>query len=683
MMTNFGRREIVLPPEWVRLNGRARFAGSLRLFGAGKKAEAGQAADPDKPGSSRPDASKPEPNKPDSNKPISSGWSALKLPLNDKLSMTSKALVKYMEIARQAVFSGESRSGDAYSVPKSELAGFLRSCRQIFWAMAIFSGVSNILMLTGSFFMLQVYDRVLPSRSIPTLIALLALAVLLYLFQSGLDLVRARISARMGRHLDETLGGRVFDAVIRLPLKTRGDGDGLQPVRDLDQVRSFLASGGPSALFDMPWMPIYLGICFLFHFWIGVTALVGALILIAITILTEIRSQDPAKASARLAVIRNSLATEGRRNAEALHAMGMRKLAVARWREANQKYLAANEAASDVANGLGGISKAFRAILQSGVLAVGAWLVINQESTAGIIIAGSILTSRALAPVELAIANWKGFVGARQSGRRLEQLLTLLPKEEELLLLPAPVEAIAMEHVYVNAPASDRVVLHDVSFALRKGEGLGIIGPSGSGKSSLVRALVGVWPQMRGRITLDNAALGQWSSEALGKHIGYLPQDVELFDGSIAANISRFDPNASPKAVLNAARAAGVHDLILSFSEGYGTKIGEGGMALSAGQRQRIGLARAFYGDPFLVVLDEPTSNLDADGEAALTEAILNVRRRNGIVVVIAHRPKALDGVDHVLVIAGGKVQSFGKKEDVLTKVLRTAPPLKVVGDRG
>jgi ATP-binding cassette subfamily C protein len=537
-------------------------------------------------------------------------------------------------------------------------------------------------MLTGSFFMLQIYDRVLPSRSIPTLIALLALAVLLYFFQSALDLIRSRISARMGRHLDETLGERVFDAVIRLPLKTRGDGDGLQPVRDLDQVRGFLASGGPSALFDMPWMPVYLGICFLFHFWIGMTALVGALVLIAIMILTELRSQGPAKASARFAIQRNSLASEGRRNAEALHAMGMRRLAAARWREANQKFLAANEAASDVASGLGNMSKAFRAILQSGVLAVGAYLVINQESTAGIIIAGSILTSRALAPVETAIANWKGFVSARHSGHRLDQLLTLLPKEDDPLALPAPLETIAMERVYVNAPASDRAVLSDITFNLRKGDGLGIIGPSGSGKSSLVRALVGVWPQMSGKITLDNAALGQWSSEALGRHIGYLPQDVELFDGSIAVNIARFDPNASPKAVLAAARAAGAHDLILSFPDGYGTKIGEGGMSLSAGQRQRIGLARAFYGDPFLVVLDEPTSNLDADGEAALTEAILNVRRRNGIVVVIAHRPKALDGVDHVLVIADGKVQSFGRKEDVLTKVLRTAP-LKVVGERG
>ncbi|WP_022722493.1 type I secretion system permease/ATPase [Rhodopseudomonas sp. B29] len=584
---------------------------------------------------------------------------------------------------RRKLFSGKPGADSQFATPRSELANFISSCRQILWAMAIFSGVSNVLMLTGSFFMLQVYDRVLPSRSIPTLIALLVLAIVLYLFQSSLDLIRTRISARMGRHLDETLGGRVFDAVIRLPLRTRGDGDGMQPVRDLDQVRGFLASGGPSALFDLPWMPIYLGICFVFHFWIGVTALAGAIVLFALTVLTEIRSKGPAQASAHFAVLRNSLATEGRRNAEALHAMGMRRLAVARWREANQRYLAANEAASDVSSGIGGVSKAFRAILQSGVLAVGAYLVINQESTAGIIIAGSILTSRTLAPVEIAIANWKGFVSARQSGHRLDQLLTLLPEEEELLALPAPVETVAMEHVYVNAPASDRTVLNDVTFSLRRGEGVGIIGPSGSGKSSLVRALVGVWPQMRGKITLDNAALGQWSSEALGRHIGYMPQDVELFQGSIAVNIARFDPNASPKAVLAAARAAGVHDLILSFPEGYGTKIGEGGVTLSAGQRQRIGLARAFYGDPFLVVLDEPTSNLDADGEAALTEAILNVRRRNGIVVVVAHRPKALDGVDHVLVIAEGKVQSFGKKEEVLTKVLRTAPPLKVVGERG
>lgn len=591
------------------------------------------------------------------------------------------ALEGVAEGARKKIFSGRSRC-DTYVTSRSEIAGFLRSCRQIFWGMAAFSGVSNVLMLTGSFFMLQVYDRVLPSRSIPTLIALLALAVVLYAFQGTLDLIRSRISVRIGRHLDETLGLRVFDAVVRLPLRTRGDGDGLQPLRDLDQVRSFFASGGPSALFDLPWMPIYIGICFLFHFWIGVAALVGALILIVITILTEARTQAPAKAFAQFGVTRNALASEGRRNAEVLHAMGMRRLVALRWREANQKYLAAQEAASDVASGLGGASKVFRAILQSAVLAVGAYLVIYQESTAGIIIAGSILTSRALAPVEVAIANWKGFVSARQSAHRLDQLLTLLPEEEERLSLPAPVESVTVQQVHINAPGSEKSIVNDVSFKLSKGEGLGIIGPSGSGKSTLARALVGVWPQLRGKISLDNAALGQWSSEALGRHIGYLPQNVELFDGSIAVNIARFDPQATPTAVLEASRAAGAHDLILSFPEGYGTKIGENGMTLSAGQRQRIGLARAFYGNPFLVVLDEPTSNLDAEGEEALTEAILNVRRRGGIVVVIAHRPKALDGVDHVAVLAEGKIQSFGKKDDVLRKVLRTnASPLKVVGD--
>jgi PrtD family type I secretion system ABC transporter len=586
-----------------------------------------------------------------------------------------------LETVRRILFADRTRSRADYEDPESEISGFLRSCRRIFWGMAAFSGLSNILMLTGSFFMLQVYDRVLPGRSIPTLIALMTLAAVLYVFQGALDLVRSRISARIGRYLDEKLGLRVFDALVRLPLKTRGDGDGLQPLRDLDQVRSFLSSGGPAALFDLPWMPIYLGICFLFHFWIGVTALIGALVLVAITVLTEIRTRGPAKAFSRLAVSRGSLASEGRRNAEVLQAMGMRRQAALRWQEANQKYLAAHEAASDVASGLGGMSKVFRSILQSLVLAVGAYLVINQESTAGIIIAGSILTARALAPVELAIANWKGFVAARQSGQRLDQLLKLLPKEEQPLALPPPTEALVVDQIYVTAPGMEKQILHDISFQLRSGDGLGIIGPSGSGKSSLARALVGVWPQLRGKIRIDNASLEQWSSEELGRHIGYLPQDVELFDGSIAVNIARFDLQATPAKVLEATRAAGAHDLILSFPDGYGTRVGEAGMALSAGQRQRIGLARAFYGSPFLVVLDEPTSNLDSEGEDALTEAILSVRRRGGIVVVIAHRPKALDAVDHVLVVADGRVQSFGPKDDVLRKVLRTPAPLKVVAE--
>jgi PrtD family type I secretion system ABC transporter len=586
-----------------------------------------------------------------------------------------------IEAARRRFCSDRARPVDDYDEPRSEIAALLASCRRIFWGLAAFSGLSNLLMLTGSFFMLQVYDRVLPGRSVPTLLALLVLAIVLYVFQGGLDLVRSRISVRIGRYFDERLGMRVFDALVRLPLKTRTDGDGLQPLRDLDQVRSFLSSGGPAALFDLPWMPIYLGVCFLFHFWIGVTALAGAAVLVGFTALTELRTRGPAKAFSRLGVSRTALAAEGRRNAEVLQAMGMRRQAALRWQDVNSKYLAAHERASDVASGLGGVSKVFRSILQSAVLAVGAYLVINQESTAGIIIAGSILTARALAPVEIAIANWKGFVAARQSGRRLDQLLKLLPKEDEPLALPAPTEALVIEQLYVAAPDSDRQILADVSFELRSGQAVGIIGPSGSGKSTLARALVGVRPRLRGRIKLDNAALDQWSAEALGKHIGYLPQDVELFEGSIAVNIARFDLQATPAAVLEAAKAAGVHDLILSFPEGYATKVGEGGIALSAGQRQRIGLARALYGNPFLVVLDEPSSNLDAEGEEALTQAIVNVRRRSGIIVVVAHRPKALEGVDHVLVIGEGRVQSFGPKEEVLRRVLRKPVSLNVVAD--
>jgi ATP-binding cassette subfamily C protein len=598
----------------------------------------------------------------------------------EKCGMRVADLIK---VVRRRLFGANTSTADLYDESNSEISAFLFSCRTIFWALALFSGLSNLLMLTGSFFMLQVYDRVLPGRSIPTLVALSVLAIMLYAFQGGLDLVRSRINTRLGRYLDERLGGRIFESIVRLPLKTRGDGDGLQPLRDLDQVRGFLSSGGPTALFDLPWMFVYLGICFLFHFWIGVTAFVGGIILVSLTILTEIRTRGPAKAFSRHAVVRNALASESRRNAEVLQAMGMRQRATQRWQDANLKYLAAHERATDVGGGLGGLSKVFRSILQSLVLSVGACLVISQEATGGIIIAGSILTARALAPVEVAIANWKGFVAARQSMKRLVQLLELLPLEEKAIELPAPQHALVVENLCVTAPGAEKQLLSGASFALRRGEAIGVIGPSGSGKSTLARALVGVWPYLTGKIKLDNAAITHWSSESLGKHIGYLPQDIELFDGTIAANIARFDASATASSVLDAAKVAGAHSLILSLPEGYSSRVGEAGVRLSAGQRQRIGLARAFYGNPFLVVLDEPTSNLDAEGEEALTEAILSVRQRGGIIVVIAHRPKALDGVDKVLVIGEGIVQSFGSKEEVLRKVLRGSVPLKVVQGQG
>jgi PrtD family type I secretion system ABC transporter len=569
----------------------------------------------------------------------------------------------------------KAQAAEGFGSGRSEIATVLASCRSAFIGLGVFSGLSNVLMLTGSFFMLQVYDRVLPSRSLPTLVALAILAAVLYAFQGAIDHVRSRINVRIGVYLDEMLSSRIYDALVRFPLRARGDGDGLQPLRDLDQVRGFLSGGGPSALFDLPWMPLYLGICFLFHFWIGMTALVGTVVLVALALLTDMRMRAPTKAAAGFAANRNALAMAGRRNAEVLRAMGMSGRAGILWAEANRKYLYAHERASDIAAGLGGISKVLRMILQSAVLAVGAWLVINQEATAGIIIAGSILTSRSLAPVELAIAQWKTFVAARQSVQRLHQLFTLLPKEAEPMELPAPRSTLSVEGVGVVPPGEQRLVVNDLSFALKRGQGLGIIGPSGSGKSSLARALVGVWPLARGKVRFDSAAINQWSFEALGRNIGYLPQDVELFDGTIAENISRFEVDADAAATVAAATAAQVHQLVLSLPDGYNARVGEGGMALSAGQRQRVALARALYGNPFLVVLDEPNSNLDADGEAALTQAILNVRARGGIVVVIAHRPNALSGVDHVLIMNQGGAQAFGEKDEILRKVLRQPAP--------
>lgn len=589
----------------------------------------------------------------------------------------SRALQAF-EAAKEFLLAGKKQI-EQLGDPGSEIKTLLVSCRHAFWGILVFSGLSNILMLTGSFFLLQVYDRVLPSRSVPTLVALMVLAATLYIVQGALDLIRNRIGVRIGRHLDETLCARVFDLLVRLPLKTRGGGDGVQPLRDLDNLRSFLSSGGPSVLFDLPWMPLYVGICFIFHFWIGMTALAGVIVLIALTIFTELRTKSLAQAASALAVSRYSLAAEGRRNAEVLQAMGMRQEATERWRLINIKYLSAHERASDVASFLGGMSKVFRFILQSGVLAVGAYLVIHQQATAGIIIASSILTSRALAPVELAIANWRGMIAARQSARRLDQLLLLMPADDAPLALPEPSQSLVVDRLCVAAPGSRTPLVEDASFELKRGQALGIIGPSGSGKSSLARALVGVWPRLSGNITLDNASLEHWPSDMLGRQLGYLPQDVELFDGSIALNIARFDPRAKAADVLEAANAAGVHDLILGFPDAYSTRIGEGGMSLSAGQRQRIGLARALYGNPFLLVLDEPSSNLDSQGEEALTEAILNVRRRGGIAIIVAHRPKALDGVDHVLVLSEGRVQSFGPRDDVLKKTLHNPTPLRIV----
>jgi ATP-binding cassette subfamily C protein len=395
----------------------------------------------------------------------------------------------------------------------------------------------------------------------------------------------------------------------------------------------------------------------------------------------------PTKAATDAAIQRNTLAEASRRNAEALIAMGMAGRLASRWNEANRQYMHSQREASDLGGGLGAISKVLRMMLQSGVLAVGAYLVIHQEASAGIIIAGSILSARALAPVDLAIAHWKGFVNARQSWQRLNKLLTLAPAQLAPMQLQKPVQRLTVEGVSASPPGVPKIVVQDASFQLEAGQGLGIIGPSGSGKSSLARLLVGVWQPLRGNVRLDGAALNQWAPDALGRHIGYLPQDVELLAGTVAQNISRFEPRPDNEAVIAAAKAVGVHDLIVRLPAGYDTPIGEQGSALSAGQAQRIALARAVYRDPFLIVLDEPNSNLDSEGEEALTKAITGIRERMGIVVVVAHRPSAIAGVDHLLMMNQGRIQAVGPKEEVLSKVLHRPVamprPLKVVPESG
>ena len=570
----------------------------------------------------------------------------------------------------------------AQSVRSSELYRALAKYRSAFLGVAAMSSVLNVLTLSGSFFMLLVYDSVLPSRSGETLVGLVVLVCVLYFFQGAIDYLRSRLMAHVSAAADAALNHRVYDLISRVGVGGRTGGDGLLPLRDLDQLRGFLAGPGPLAFFDLPWMTLYLGICFLFHFAIGLTALAGAIVLVSLTLVADALTRAPVRAVTAQASLRNGLAEANRQNAEVLKALGMRRRMEASWGLVNSEYQRSQQKASGAVGSIGSFTRVLRMAIQSLVLAVGAYLVLHDKATGGVIITSSILTSRALAPVELAIANWRGFVAARQSWTRLSQLLAANPQAAEPIPLPRPEQSLSVDAISVAPPGVPRLVIQDIGFSLKAGDALGIIGASASGKSSLARALVGAWPPARGKVRLDGAALDQWDDERLGQHLGYLPQDVELMAGSIAQNISRFDPDADPEAVFAAARLAGMHEMIKLLPDGYETQVGPKGQALSAGQAQRIGLARALYGDPFLVVLDEPNSNLDADGEQALTEAIAQVRARGGIVVVVAHRPSALSAVDHVLVMRDGRAQAFGPKDEVLAKVLSPTPALRPVDIR-
>ncbi|UJW76038.1 type I secretion system permease/ATPase [Rhizobium sp. SL42] len=553
------------------------------------------------------------------------------------------------------------------------VATALRKVRSTFITVAAVSAVTNVLMLTGPLFMMQVYDRVLASRSVPTLVALSLLAIGLYLFLGVLELLRSRILTRVGQRIEEDLGDATFRAVMVLPLRMSRKEAISQPVRDLEQVRQFMGGPGPVAICDMPWLPLYVGILFLFHPLLGWLAIAGAAVLLALTITSEFLLRDPMRRIAQFSSARTEFLEAGRRNAEALQSMGMRGAYAARWREANADYLTEQQRTGDATNTFATASKIFRLALQSAVLALGAWLAINQLASPGAMIAASILTARALAPIEQAIGQWRGFVNARQARDRLYTLLEQFREDDTRMALPRPEKSLGVAGLTVLAPGSTSPIIRDITFMVTAGQGVGIIGPSGSGKSSLARALVGIWPPARGSVRLDGAELDQWESEALGPAIGYLPQGVELFDGTIAENISRFFPTAQPEQIIEAAKLAGVHEMILSMADGYDTRIGANGAILSAGQRQRIGLARALYGKPFLIVLDEPNASLDADGETALTNAMIALRESGSIVIVVAHRPSALAAVDHVLVVAQGAMVTFGPRDEVLRKTTMRA----------
>jgi ATP-binding cassette subfamily C protein PrsD len=554
----------------------------------------------------------------------------------------------------------------------------LRASARRLVGVAIFSGVVNLLTLSGSLYMLQVYDRVIPSRNVATLLGLSLIVLLAYLLQGYFDALRTRMLARIGALFDASLQEPIHVALAALPLKGTRPVLAQQPLRDLDQIRAFLSGIGPTAFLDMPWMPMFLIVLFLFHPVIGITALLGAGAIVAMTVLTERQSKGAAKTAMECSAQRQVLADATRQNAEVIRALGMTGRLTARWSQANERFLQENIRVMDVQANLGSGAKILRYVLQSALLGIGAYLVVIEQASSGIMIASSIVMGRALAPIEVALSTWKQLAAARQGIERLRDILkaTALPRSPDVIL-PAPCRQLHVQNLTVTAPSSERTIVSNVSFSLDAGAGLALLGASASGKSSLVKALVGIWPAAKGVVRLDDAALDQWRLDDLGRHIGYLPQDVALFDGSVAENIARFEADATSEAILEAARVAGAHELILRLPEGYSTRIGEGGVLLSAGQRQRIGLARAIFGNPFLIVLDEPNANLDAAGESALAKAIETLRCANRIVIVVSHRSNVLTALNTAMVLHAGSAIAFGPREQVFSHLARATASLQ------
>ena len=562
--------------------------------------------------------------------------------------------------------------------------------KRLFWQLlkryrrpaAVALGAStllNVLLFAGSLYLLLVYDAVLPSRSVPTLFGLFGMLVVVYLFHALFDAIRssAMLSIADGVHRD--LAPRVHHAGSNRPLRAgRGEGDGVQIVRDLDNVHSFVAGNGPLALIDLPWVVVFLAVLTLLHVWLGVAALFGVLVMAVIAIVSSIRTRDASHDLARTTAERSARLQAELRLTEAAAALGMRERMLARSAEMDDRYRTIQGGLAAVVGRFGGAGRVFRIFLQSLILTVGALLVIDGEATAGIIIAASVLSGRALAPVDQAIGNWRGLVAASSGWRRIvDALIETPPPAPRQTTLEPPSQAIVLNDVWVVPPGSQTPVVQGVRLTVESGQVLAVIGPSAAGKTSLIKALLGIWKPARGEIRLDGALHDHWDPEALGAAFGYVPQTVELVDGTIAENIARLDPDATSEGVIAAATKAGLHETILALPDGYDTRVSGGGGELSAGQRQRIGPARALYGEPFLLVLDEANSNLDDAGDRALAEAVTGHRQRGGIVVMITHRPATLGPATHIALLTAGKLADYGPRDEVLKRVFKQVPDIR------
>ncbi|QFT57971.1 Type I secretion system ATP-binding protein PrsD [Sulfitobacter sp. THAF37] len=554
----------------------------------------------------------------------------------------------------------------------AELRAVRKRSRSLFWTVALFSLFANLLMLTGPLYMLQVYDRVLGSGSEETLIALSILVVFLYGIMGVLDYTRGRIMARVGARFQDALDRRVFDAVVRksaIAPDTRTSGN----LSDLEAVQRLLTSPVLMAFFDMPWTPIFFAAIFLFHPLLGWMAVGGAAVLIAITFANQLLSRNSQSKAGQAGQAAGSIADQIRTEAEMVQAMGMRDAAFDRWQKARGEALESQIRATDVGGTFTSMTKTLRLFLQSAMLGLGAYLVLQGEMTAGAMIAGSILLGRALAPVEMALNQWPIVQRGREGWQNLATLLGAVAPEPPRTALPKPAAKLVAKNLTVVPPGERQASLKSINFNVEPGQAVGVIGPSGAGKTTLARTLTGVWPPAGGYVRLDGAALEHYGTEVLGQHIGYLPQRVQLFDGTIAENIARLSPQPDDAKVVDAAKKAAAHEMILELPKGYDTVVRAGQVRLSGGQMQRIGLARALYDEPVILVLDEPNSNLDNVGSQALNHAIRSMKADGRSVLIMAHRPAAIQECDTLLVLDGGMRMAFGPKDEVLAGMVKNA----------